>query len=383
MRWLREIKAEQKLKDIWQELLPEKEISVFDNFFTIGGNSLLAVRLLSSIKKFFEVELSIIDIFEKTSIAEQAELIQNDEQKISLPSIPKRQSSGPIPLSFAQERLWFIDKLKGTSHYHIPSLLRLKGDLNIALLEDALRTIVERHEVLRTVYSLSDGKAHQEVISSEAWCIDYIEKGSEQERLEDYAKTLVMQAFDLEKDYMLRAHLIKVAAEEHALILVRHHIASDGWSTSIIIDELKELYLAAQEHRKANLKSLPIQYADYASWQRAHFTPSYLDDKLNYWEKKLAGLERLNLPLDFPRPKEQAIHGDTIHFQLDKKLSRALGDLAKEEGVTLFMLLLTVYKILLSRYSNQTDICVGTTIANRPLERSRRPHWFLCQWPWL
>ncbi|WP_428231986.1 amino acid adenylation domain-containing protein [Flavobacterium sp.] len=356
-------KTEETLVAIWQDLLNIEQIGVTDDFFELGGHSLLAVRLLSAIKSTMNVAVTITDIFDHTNISALASFIEIQDAGSVLPLVSKQDLPNDIPLSYAQERLWFIDKLKGSEHYHVPTLLNLKGDLNTAYLSRALKTIIERHEALRTIYVEKDGIAYQELQCSDRWELSILNSVEDHEAL--IAKE-VNKAFDLSKDYMLRATVIKVSDNEHILLLVRHHIATDGWSSSIIVNEFKTLYASYQSGTEAVLPVLSFQYTDYSVWQRSQVTGDYLSEKLDYWQNKLAGVAPSALPTDYVRPSVQSSRGDHVNFRLDSDRSNALRAYAKEEGVTLFMLLLSVYKVLLYRYSGQSDICVGTTVSNRP-----------------
>ena len=356
-------KTEEALVAIWQDLLGLEQIGVTDDFFELGGHSLLAVRLLSAIKSTMNVAVTITDIFDHTSISTLASFIESQDNTSVLPFITKQDLPADIPLSYAQERLWFIDKLKGSEHYHIPVVLSLKGNLNTGYLSKSLKTIVERHEALRTVYVEKDGVAYQKVQSSEHWELDVL---SSVDDYESFLSEEISKAFDLSKDYMLRATIIKVSDAEHILVLVRHHIATDGWSSSLIVNEFKALYASYESGTEANLPVLSFQYTDYSVWQRSQITGTYLADKLEYWENKLSGIAPSALPTDYPRPSVQSSRGNHVSFRLDIERSEALKAYAKEEGVTLFMVLLSVYKVLLYRYSGHSDICIGTTVANRP-----------------
>ncbi|OXB23750.1 hypothetical protein B0A80_09825 [Flavobacterium tructae] len=358
-----ETETEKGLVAIWQDLLNVEQIGVTDDFFELGGHSLLAVRLLSAIKTTLNVAINITDIFDHTNIAALASFIESQDNTLALPLVVKQDLPADIPLSYAQERLWFIDKLKGSENYHVPVLLNLKGALNTDYLSQALKTIVERHEALRTIYLEKEGIAYQKVQPSEHWNLTVLTSVADQKA---FIKDEISRSFDLSKDYMLRATIIKVSEEEHILLLVRHHIATDGWSTSLIVNEFKTLYASYAEGKEAVLPALSFQYTDYSVWQRSEVSGDYLAEKLEYWESKLTGVAPSALPTDYARPAVQSSIGDYINFKLDRDRSEALRAYAKEEGVTLFMLLLSVYKVALYRYSGQSDICVGTTVANRP-----------------
>jgi amino acid adenylation domain-containing protein len=272
-----------------------------------------------------------------------------------------------IPLSFSQQRLWFIDRLEGSIQYHIPAVLRLKGNLNTDALAYALRQVVQRHEVLRTSFVEDDGLVSQVVKPVDAWQLNTLDApvGDDPGSLKAVINSLVSAPFDLERDYMLRATLIPLEKETHVLVAVIHHIASDGWSASILVKEVVELYTAFEEKRTADLLPLPIQYADFAIWQRNHLQGEMLEKKISYWKEKLSGVTPLQLPTDFKNTVLHSVKGGVYSFRVDKALSSQLKQFGAEQGATIFMTLLSAFKVLLYRYSGQEDICVGTPIAGR------------------
>ncbi|MEO6549144.1 MAG: amino acid adenylation domain-containing protein, partial [Ferruginibacter sp.] len=274
-----------------------------------------------------------------------------------------------IPLSFSQERLWFIHQLEGSVQYHSPAVFRLKGPLDFEALTNALKTIVSRHEALRTVVLEDEGQVYQHIQQPDGWNIIFVDGAgyiNDTAGLQSYIRQLVVAPFDLSKDYMLRAHLVSLSANEHVLVVTMHHIASDAWSIPIIVQEVVELYSAFKEGRKAKLSPFSLQFADYALWQRNHLQGDVLKRKLNYWKEKLEGALPLQLPTDFPAPLVKSNRGAYTSFKIEKELSLKLNELGRQQGASLFMTLLAAFKILLSRYSNQQDISVGTSIANRP-----------------
>ncbi|WP_062054967.1 hybrid non-ribosomal peptide synthetase/type I polyketide synthase, partial [Aquimarina longa] len=355
---------EEKLISIWEELLDLDQVGVYDNFFELGGHSLLATRLISMIRKELDVEIEIGDIFVYSTVSDLGNYLSTQSENALLPVITVQNRLEKIPLSFSQERLWFLDQLQGSLEYHMLIVLRLSGDLNIPVLETSFKTIVDRHEVLRTVLHSEDGIGYQKVISPENWKLHTISLESV-DTIEEELSSFLSAPFDLSSDYMFRACLYDLGDENYMLAGALHHIASDGWSERILVSEFMELYNALQENREIILPELPLQYADYAIWQREYVEGIVLEDQLSYWENKLKGVPPLSLPTDYVRPSIQSIEGASTKFQLEKELSNALIQLSKEEGVTLFMVLLSAFKILLSRYSNQDDICVGIPIANR------------------
>jgi amino acid adenylation domain-containing protein len=359
--------SEETLAIIWQELLGIDRIGIHDDFFELGGHSLLATRAVSAVRRKLNVELAIKDLFSHPTIARLTEHF-GSQNRTSLPPIKPEPRDEYIPLSFSQERLWFIDRLEGSVQYHVPAVFRLKGKLDKAALEHSFRTIVNRHEVLRTVIHEQEGQPSQFIKEKNQWTLRYIDGSAfmhDDTRLKLYTDGLIKEPFDLSKDDMLRASLISIGEQEHVLVVAMHHIASDGWSLSIIVREIAELYEAYTQHRQPELTDVEVQYADYAIWQRRHIRGELLDKKMNYWKQKLEAVAALQLPTDYPRPALQSSRGDVVSFKVEKELLLKLQLLSQEQGTTLFMTLLTAFKVLLHHYSGQQDICVGTSIAGR------------------
>lgn len=335
---------ESRLAKIWSQLLQVEQVGIQHNFFELGGHSLLAMRVISAIRKEMDLEVGLRDLFDHPTVEALALVLTEKDKGLLLPAITfVHNKPARIPLSFSQERLWFIDQLEGSTHYHISAALRLKGPLDLKRLTIAFKEIIQRHEILRTVIREDNGMAYQLVLPADKWAMS--------RREED-----IDRAFDLLEDYMLRVKLEPLASDEYRLRVVMHHIAADGWSVSLFIKEMLALYDAVE------LEPLPLQYADYALWQRKYIVQ---DKALMYWKEKMAGLTTLNLPLDRPRAMAAGNRGDVFQIQIDGLLSQQLKDLAQREGATIFMLLLAAFKLLLFRYSGDTDICVGTPIANR------------------
>lgn len=273
-----------------------------------------------------------------------------------------------IPLSFSQERLWFVDRLEGTLQYHINLLLRLKGNLNKEALENSLKTIVNRHEVLRTVFSEDEGEPYQVIKDADQWKITFTDGSDykdDKDSLQKFIHQIINVPFDLSNDHTLRANLIEIDEKEFILAVTIHHIAADGWSISVIIKEFIELYDSYVEGRNSNLNPLQIQYSDYSIWQRNYLNGNLLENKLQYWKNNLNDVSPLHLPTDFTRPKEQSIRGGLIGFNIDPDVTVKLKSITQQNECTLFMTFLAAFKALLHRYSGQSDITVGTTVANR------------------
>ncbi|MGO4773547.1 amino acid adenylation domain-containing protein, partial [Flavobacterium sp. W22_SRS_FK3] len=355
---------ELQLVNIWQELLGVEKVGIHDDFFELGGHSLLATRLVSVIRKELMIEVSIREVFIHTTVSKLGLFVSAQSEGVLLPTITIQDRPARIPLSFSQERLWFLDKLQGSTDYHIPVVLRLEGSLDVSILEQTLQEIISRHEVLRTILLSEDGIGYQEVISSENWSLDR-KIVLDELLLESNIRDFLKKPFDLSNDYKLRCCLYDLGNGKYVLASVFHHIASDGWSGGVLVNEFMKLYNALHLDRTATLPKLSLQYADYAIWQRKYIADTVLEEQLSYWEEKLKDVSTLSLPTDYARPSVHSTNGACISFLLDKTLTASLDSLCRSEGVTLFMFLLSAFKVLLSRYSGQSDICVGTPIANR------------------
>ncbi|HEX8608816.1 MAG TPA: condensation domain-containing protein, partial [Pedobacter sp.] len=354
--------VEYKLAGIWQKLLDLEGVGVEDNFFELGGHSLLAMRLISLIRREMEVELAIRDLFVYPTIRSLSSRISKESLAL-IPEIIKRERQDRTAMSFGQERLWFIDQLEGSVQYHMPVVLRLEGELNKEGLAFALRTLVNRHQVLRTVIREEDGRGYQYIKDIDGFCLEKVNDDSLSVR--ETIEELVHRPFNLSEDYMLRAGLVYLDDKDHILVVTMHHIASDGWSVSIFIKEFISLYKSYKAGNYDSLSPLELQYVDYSMWQREYLQGEVLSGKIGYWKQKLEGVSPLQLPTDFIRPAVQSTKGAVKGFRLSKELTMGLHLLSKQEGTTLFMTLLAGFKVLLYRYSGQEDICVGTPTAGR------------------
>ncbi|SJZ83675.1 non-ribosomal peptide synthase domain TIGR01720/amino acid adenylation domain-containing protein/thioester reductase domain-containing protein [Chitinophaga eiseniae] len=355
------------LTGIWQQLLKVSRVGIYDNFFELGGHSLLVTRVVSAIRRELEVEIPIRDLFNYPVVATLADHIRRQQPGTVLPAVTVSPRDEKLPLSSAQERLWFIDWMEGSVAYHMPLVLKLDGDLDVTALKNALETIVERHEALRTVFREEDGTVSQYILPGGGWQLQVVDRTTTTDResiLEEITQWC-NQPFDLKADYMMRVHLVQLAPREYFLVIVQHHIASDGWSVSILLRELVRLYEAAHRHQELRLEPLPVQYADYALWHRHHLQGAVLDQQLAYWKEKLEDTATLQLPIDFPRPATQSTRGNTLYYEVDGTLTAGIHQLCRQQGATLFMTMLAAFKVLLYRYSGQEDICVGSPIANR------------------
>lgn len=366
--------VEEVLAGIWTQLLRVKQVSINDNFFELGGHSLLATQVISRIRTTFNVEIPLSQLFESANLAAlaaQIEIVMRGEQQEikTITSIPRNQN---LPLSFAQQRLWFFDQFElGSPSYNLPRAVRLQGKLNIDALSGSLNEIIRRHEILRTSFTIADGQPIQIISDSVKLKLPVIDLQNiphKQREAELYrlANEEAQTGFDLTKAPLLRAKLLRLDVEDHVILLTFHHIVSDGWSTDILIREVAALYKAFCAAKPSTLPQLPIQYADFAVWQRQWLEGEGLKNQLAYWQQQLSGeLPILQLPTDRPRPTVQTYAGNTLSFVLPASLSEGLNTLSKQEGVTLFMTLLAAFKTLLYRYTSETDILVGSPIANR------------------
>ncbi|MFN6237853.1 MAG: amino acid adenylation domain-containing protein, partial [Microcystis sp.] len=364
---------EEKMAQIWAEVLKLKRVSIEDNFFELGGHSLLATQVISRLQETFEIVLPLRYLFESPTIAQLSAVILKELQTglgLKLPSIVPVNREDDIPLSWAQERLWFVNQLEGESGaYTIDLTMRLRGNLNIKALEKAFQAIIQRHEPLRTQFKLKDNKPIQAIDSNVTFTLPVVNLQN-LSHSEQQVKNLLLAAasepFDLESGSILRVKLWQVKTEEYVLLLAIHHIAADGWSIGVLVDELSVYYRSFCTGTKADLPDLSIQYADFALWQRQWLTNEVLDRQLSYWKQQLTGIPLLHqLPTDRPRPAIQSFRGGTERLQLDSQLTQQLKKLSQESGSTLFMTLLAGFAVLLSRYSQQTDVVIGSPIANR------------------
>ncbi|MCP4656497.1 MAG: amino acid adenylation domain-containing protein, partial [bacterium] len=375
--------TEELLAGIWEEVLArDAGVGVYDNFFTLGGHSLLATRVVSRIRTTLGVELSLMRFFETPTIAGLAarlrELMRGGERPA--PSIVPVPRTGELPLSFAQERLWFLDRLQpGSPWYNVPAILHLKGPLDRRALARALNEIVRRHEVLRTRYPAVDGvpvQVIEPVFEPPLALVDLERLPAPRRRAAagELALDEARRPFAPDRGPILRVQLLRLAGtpdrEEHQLLLTMHHIACDDWSLGIFLRELAALYQAGGSDRP--VPSLPepaVQYADFAVWQRewlaADRRSGVLATQLAYWRERLAGLPVLELPCDRPRPAVLSSRGAVERFAIPVELHRRLQELSRHHGATMFMTLLAAFQALLERYTGQQDLAVGTVIANR------------------
>ncbi|MFL6200700.1 MAG: condensation domain-containing protein, partial [Thermoanaerobaculia bacterium] len=368
--------VEEVLTGIWSDLLGRERLGVHDNFFELGGHSLLGTRLVSRLRHVFGIELPLRALFEAPTIAAMAPLVKaaRSGPGRAAPALAATARGLASPLSFAQERLWFLDQIEpGSPAYNIPAAVRLTGALDVAALAASLSAIIERHEVLRTTFETCDGQPVQVIhpladLPSRLPVIDLralpdVEREAEAHRI---ALAEARQPFELARGPLVRTVLLQLAPLVHAVLIGMHHIVSDGWSAGVLIRELQALYGELSAGRPALLPPLPIQYADFAAWQRAWLQGEVLASQLAGWRRLLAGAPTLlELPTDRPRPPSQSYRGDDVPVVLAPELARALVALGRRCGATPFMVLLAAFQALLARWSGQERVVVGSPVANR------------------
>ncbi|HSF42279.1 MAG TPA: amino acid adenylation domain-containing protein, partial [Thermoanaerobaculia bacterium] len=367
--------VEELLAGIWSEVLRVESPGIDDDFFALGGHSLLATQVASRVRRVLGMTPPLRWIFEQPTVRGLAALLAGARGQEAAPEAPPL---GPVPrdrdlpLSFAQERLWFLDRLEPDSpFYNLPFALEIRGALSVPVLAASLAAVVERHEALRTTFAMANGRPVQ-VIAPAAGCslpVADLSDLPEEARSRESRRLATREAgrpFDLARGPLLRATLLRLGAERHALLFTLHHIVSDGWSMGVLMDEVAALYPALSAGEPAALPELPLQYADFAVWQRQWLTGEALERMLGWWAERLAGAPLvLDLPTDRPRPAAQTYRGAHEPVWLPAELVRPLSDLSRRRGVTLFMTLASLFGSLLSRGSGAEDVLLGSPIAGR------------------
>ena len=365
--------VEEVVAGIWEQILKVAPVGRLDNFFEIGGHSLLATRVLSRVLEAFAVEIPLRRLFEEPTPAGLAAAVESALRtragRRPVPPFGRLPRPGELPLSFAQQRLWFAEQLEpGSSAYTLAGAVRLRGKLDVAALRGSFVEIVRRHEVLRARFTDVEGRPVQSVVSELVPELPLLDLSSlpeaEREPVILRLTESEMQPFDLARGPLLRLRLLRLGREEHVLVLAMHHIVSDAWSLQVLLGELRTLYPALAAGRPCPLYELPVQYADFAAWQRDWMSGGVLQEHLGYWRRKLAGLQPLRLPTDHPRT-ETVPRGDRRRLYLSRELREGLRELGRREGATLFMTLLTGFGVVLHALSGQDDVAVGADIANR------------------
>jgi amino acid adenylation domain-containing protein len=366
---------EELVAGVWSELLGVARVGVNDNFFELGGHSLLVTRVASRMSEAVQIEIPFQIFFEKRTVAELAESIEaalRGEQGLRMPPVVPVARDRELPLSFAQQRLWFFDQLEPNSPaYNIQDAVRLAGRLDSRALEQTLTEIVRRHEILRTSFPAVNGRPLQVIAEARPMGLTIVDLGElSQSQREAEARRLVaseaVRPFRLDQGPLLRGGLIRLQEDDHILLFTLHHIISDAWSMGALVREVAALYAAFSAGSSSPLPEPRVQYADYAHWQREWLSGEVLDRQVSYWKERLDGIPAvLRLPTDLPRPAAQTFRGERHFLELSRPLTDTIKALSRSEGATLFMTLLTAFKVLMRYYAAQDDIVVGTNVANR------------------
>ena len=370
--------VEETLAEIWAEVLGVDRVGIRDHFLELGGNSLQASRLVVRIIRAFGVELPLPALYQAATVEEMAAVIAQHPAEQREPNdraIPRTEEAGPCPLSFNQQRWWLLHQLQPDN----PALnkakaIRMRGTPNLEVLQQVLDAVVVRHDVLRTVFTSVDGSPVQVVGASRPVDLPLIDLcGWPEAEVQRRMRAETHRPFDLSRDLMLRAVLFRLDVEEYVLLLVTHHITSDGWSREVLFRELVSLYEALSLGKAPALPELPIRYTDFARWQRQWLMGQVLASQLGYWKQQLAdGPPPLELPTDRPRPAVPTYRGASESLLLPPSLAQALTALSQQEQATLFMTLLAAFQTLLGRYTGQADVAVGTPIAGRSRVETER-----------
>ncbi|MEA2563044.1 MAG: hypothetical protein QOH06_4548 [Acidobacteriota bacterium] len=370
--------VEEMLVGIWADLLGVERVGIHDDFFQLGGHSLLVAKLASRVRQSFHVELPMVEVFKKPTVADLAEAVVRAEKAGDVPELPpirRAPRDRPIPLSFPQERVWFLDQLSvgGNIAYNFNVTIWFRGPLDVDALHRTLEEIVRRHEVLRTSFPAVDGRPVQVIMPAGPIALPVIDlRGVPAEERRAVSERLVAEAmqtpFDVTKPPLIRWTLLQLEDEVHELIQIEYHFVHDGWSFAVMLREIKAIYAAFKAGEPSPLPELPVQYADFAAWQRGWMEGEAMDHMLDYWRKKLAGSPTaLELPTDRPRPIRPSFAGEMRLLRIEPELYQELRTFSRQQGFTLFMTMLSAYYAMLYRYTGQEDILVGTTNANRRL----------------
>jgi len=366
--------TEEILCGIWSQILRIDRVGIEDDFFELGGDSLLATQLISRVRRVFSIDLLLRDFFAKPTVKNSAKSIEQKRgggARRLPPEIRPADRELPMPLSFAQQRLWFLDLLHpGSAAYNIALGVRMHGPLNQEGLIWAVQEIVRRHEVLRARFAQTDGTVVQQIAEMEVRVeeIDLASLSDEEEkerRVTGHAREEAEATFDLARGPLARVKLLRLGDQKHVLLVTMHHIVCDGWSLGIVVRELAALYRAHCHGGPSPLEALKVQYADYAAWQQAWFHGDVLEEQIQYWKTQLGGMEPLRLPYDHPPSVGTSLSASSLPLSLPEDLTHRLKAVSQQEGVTLFILLLASFKITLGYWTRQMDIAVGTDVANR------------------
>ncbi|MBJ6766235.1 non-ribosomal peptide synthetase, partial [Myxococcaceae bacterium JPH2] len=368
--------TELRVAELFGRVLGIERVGADGNFFDLGGHSLLATQLVSRIRQAFDIELPLRELFTSPTVAALSERVERAARVRGTANVPVlRPRASRVespPLSFAQQRLWFLERLSpGTAFYNLPIAVDLIGPLDAEALRRAFEALVLRHEALRTTFRVENGQPVQHIESApglefSALSLESQSASAREAAAQECVEREAQRPFDLEHGPLIRMTLLRLSDRAHVLVLVTHHIVSDGWSNEIFVRELTALYEAFVDGRPSPLPALPLQYADFSTWQRDWLQGDALEAQLAHWRQQLTGAPRaLELPTDRPRPAAQTFRGATVHAAWPKSLWRELEGLGRSEGATVFMVLLAAFQAVLSRYTGQSDVSVGSPIAGR------------------
>ncbi|HVE75324.1 MAG TPA: amino acid adenylation domain-containing protein [Actinomycetota bacterium] len=374
--------SQRKVAAIWTDALKAESLSPDSDYFELGGTSITGLTVLDGIEREFGVRISFQDLYEHSTIeglALHVEDLQSrhEVEALNEPPIVSISRDGLLPISIGQEQIWFLDKLHGESPlYNISFDLQLKGELDEQALRNSINALIDRHEILRTSFVESDGEARALIRPFDGLDIPLIDlsdldAGERRAEAVSLFEAEATKAFDLTRGPLVRCALLRLSEEEHVLLMTFHHIVYDGWTPAIIHAEISELYQAQLEKREPSLEPLPIQYADYAAWQREWLNPETLETEVAYWKEHLAGSEEADMAFDHPRPAVQSFRGGMIDFEVPASLADRLRELSRREGVTLFTTMMAALATFVFRYSGSEDVVIGTPSAGRRRQELR------------
>jgi hypothetical protein len=369
---------ERRLHDIWAAVLKHRDFGVFDDFTSCGGNSLLAYRIVSAVRAALGTPLKVADLYENANIAHLADWMERnggtgvDDGLV----ISKREACSLLPLSFAQERLWFMEQFENgeSAAYNIADVFRIRGELDTTALRASLNALAKRHPSLRTVFKMVDGVPYQSILDDVDIELELLQcpsagaapAGGLSPAVRKLVASRAVRPFDLESGPLLRAALISSAGDERVLLIVQHHIVSDGWSIGVLCNELAKIYGGILSGTTADLPELPVAYTDFSASQRDWLQGDVLKQQLDFWRAALVDYQEVSFPLEQPRPGEQDFLGDHVEFEVPASIAGALSAAAaKERRTSLFAVLFGAFNLLVGRYSNQKDLVIGVPVANR------------------
>ncbi|HLA42388.1 MAG TPA: condensation domain-containing protein, partial [Aggregatilineales bacterium] len=358
--------TEEQLAGIWAELLKVSRVGVNDNFFELGGHSLLAARLIAILEREFDRRIPLATLFDNPTVERIAREMTAGEELDAYPPIEPVSRNEAMPLSESQQRMWFLSQLESSSSaYNVPMAYRLRGRLDVDALEASFQFIIQRHEVLRTVFVTEEGIPGQTILDKLPFSLSV--EAAEESQIRSIITEASQQVIDITQSPLMIVRLWRLSEDEHILLVVVHHIIFDGWSEGVLTRELNACYRAYVQGETPELEPLPIQYADFAAWRRNH--SDLFVGELDYWSKQLSGsTHRLQLPTDRPYPKLPSYRGGEVHYRPEPDLIERLNRISRQNQVTLYVTILSAFEVMLYRYTGQEDILVGSVVAGRNYE---------------